>query len=55
MSNKSKVPEPTYSIDFYERSARLVEENFGIDLHRDINFENCIRVYMYLVEWVMII
>ena len=51
MSTKSKVPEATYSIDFYERSARLIEDNFGIDLHRDINFENCIEVYVYLVDY----
>ncbi len=33
MYTKRKVPEAKYSIDFYERSARLVEENFGIDLN----------------------
>ncbi len=46
MSTKSKVPKAKYSMDFYERSACLVEENFGID----INFDNCIQVYMYWVD-----
>ncbi len=45
MQVESITPEPPYSIDFYDDCAGLVTRGFNIDLHRDINVENCIDVY----------
>ena len=33
MSTLSKLPEPMYSNQFYERSAQLVQDEFGLDLY----------------------
>ena len=41
---------PWYSPEFYMECADSIQDEFGIDLNRDIDISNCLDVYNFLVD-----
>ena len=51
MAQEAQPPPPMFDVDFYEECAELVKNQFGIDLNRDVNSNNCVDIYLYLSDW----
>ena len=48
MATEAESPQPIYHEHFFRSCRDLVATHFGIDIHRDVDVENCINVFRFL-------
>ena len=49
MANEAVMSPPFFTDVFFQDCYDMIQDNFGLDLNRDINITNALEIYMYLV------